>query len=102
MMYPRSIRVRIYLDQTILLICRQQVLAYLVSNMREDDGVMQYFPIVLMLQLPLILQGVYLVLCLLVGIAGRNKAIGFWGTFFGSIVLSPVIGLLLVLVAKGK
>jgi hypothetical protein len=70
--------------------------------MSQDDGVMQYFPIVLMLQLPLIVQGIYLLLCLLVGIAGRNKAVGFWGTFFGSIVLSPVIGLLLVLVGKGK
>jgi hypothetical protein len=39
---------------------------------------------------------VYLVACLLVGLLGMNRKFGFWGYFFGSILLTPVIGLLLV------
>ncbi len=39
----------------------------------------------------------YLLLSLLMGLLGRKRKFGFWGYFFGSIVLTPVIGLLLVL-----
>jgi uncharacterized membrane protein len=40
---------------------------------------------------------IYLLLALLMGLCGRNRKFGFWGYFFGSIVLTPVIGFLLVI-----
>jgi len=44
----------------------------------------------------------YLLLCLLLGLMGRNRKFGFWGYFFGSIVVTPVIGLLLVLASDPR
>jgi hypothetical protein len=35
----------------------------------------------------------------LIGILGRNRVMGFWGYFFGSILLTPLMGLLLFLVS---
>ena len=40
------------------------------------------------------LVGLYLALCGVAGIAGRNRRIGFWGFFFSSIVFTPIISLL--------
>ena len=37
----------------------------------------------------------------LVGLMGRKRSMGFWGYFFGSLLLSPLIGFLLV-IASGK
>ena len=45
---------------------------------------------------------IYLLLCLLVGLIGINRKFGFWGYFFGSIVLSPIWGLLLVLASDPR
>jgi len=36
----------------------------------------------------------YLALCFLAGILGRNRRIGFWGFLFSSILFTPVISLL--------
>lgn len=36
----------------------------------------------------------YLALCVVAGIFGRNRRIGFWGFFFSSIIFTPVISLL--------
>ena len=36
----------------------------------------------------------YLALCLVAGIVGRNRRIGFWGFFFCSFIFTPVISLL--------
>ncbi|MGO8792959.1 MAG: hypothetical protein ACLQVL_36990 [Terriglobia bacterium] len=36
----------------------------------------------------------YLALCLVAGIVGRNRRIGFWGFFFCSIVLTPFLSLM--------
>ncbi len=36
----------------------------------------------------------YLALCLLAGIAGRNRRIGFWGFLFSSVIFTPLISLL--------
>lgn len=47
----------------------------------------------------LILGLSWLALSILVGAFGRRRTMGFWGYFFASIVLTPVIGLLLVLVS---
>lgn len=45
---------------------------------------------------------VYLVICLIIGLAGTNKKMGFYGYFFASIVLTPLIGGLLVLVSESR
>ena len=39
-----------------------------------------------------------LALSLLLGYLGRHKKMGFWGLFFASILLTPIIGLILLLV----
>lgn len=36
----------------------------------------------------------YLALCLVAAIAGRNRRIGFWGYLFSSIIFTPIISLL--------
>ncbi|MBF0426600.1 MAG: hypothetical protein HQL66_12365 [Magnetococcales bacterium] len=36
------------------------------------------------------------------GMLGRKRKLGFWGYFLGSIVLSPLIGLLLVLASDTR
>jgi len=43
-----------------------------------------------------------IILSVLLGIMGRNRKMGFWGYFFASIVLTPIIGLLLVLVSDPR
>jgi hypothetical protein len=43
----------------------------------------------------------YAVLCLLIAYLGRNRPFGFWGYFFCSVFLTPVLGILL-LAAAGK
>jgi hypothetical protein len=40
------------------------------------------------------LVAAYLALCLVAGIVGRNRRIGFWGFLFCSIVFTPFISLL--------
>jgi uncharacterized membrane protein YhdT len=44
----------------------------------------------------------WLVLSILIGAMGRHRMMGFWGYFFASIILTPIIGLLLVLVSSKK
>jgi hypothetical protein len=39
---------------------------------------------------------------LIVAFLGRNHKFGFWGNFFASMLLSPLIGLLLVLSGTPK
>jgi hypothetical protein len=36
----------------------------------------------------------YLALCVLAGILGRNRRIGFWGFFFSSIIFTPFVDLM--------
>jgi hypothetical protein len=45
---------------------------------------------------------VYLLLCFIVAIAGMNRKLGFWGYFFVSILLTPIVGLLMVLVSDRR
>jgi len=45
---------------------------------------------------------VYLVLCVTLGLLGRRRKLGGWGYFFGSIVLTPVIGLLLLMASDPR
>jgi len=41
----------------------------------------------------------WITISLLVATMGRHKTMGFWGYFFASLILTPVMGLLLVLVS---
>ncbi|MBF0099746.1 MAG: hypothetical protein HQK77_02450 [Desulfobacterales bacterium] len=45
---------------------------------------------------------IYTGLSLIIGLFGINKKFGFWGYFFGSMVLTPLIGLLLVFASDPK
>jgi uncharacterized membrane protein YiaA len=46
--------------------------------------------------MPIIGLFVAITLSYLIGFCGRNRKLGFWGYFFASLVLTPLIGLLLV------
>ena len=39
---------------------------------------------------------------MILGIMGRNRRMGAWGYFFASLVLTPIIGLILLLVSGSK
>lgn len=45
---------------------------------------------------------IYLAICWLIGIWGTNRRMGFWGYFFGSILLTPAFGLLHILVTEPR
>ena len=45
---------------------------------------------------------IILVLSLLIGLVGINSRLGFWGNFFASILLTPIVGLLLVIASGSK
>ncbi len=45
---------------------------------------------------------IYICLSLIIGLLGFNRKFGFWGYFFGSLVLTPVIGLILVLASDKR
>jgi len=51
---------------------------------------------------PLLLLFGYLVVCLAVGYLGRWRKMGFWGYFFGSVLLTPLLGLLLIAASDPK
>lgn len=44
----------------------------------------------------------FLVGSLIVAFLGRNCRFGFWGNFFASMLLSPLVGILLVLAAEPR
>lgn len=45
---------------------------------------------------------IYVALCLVAAIAGRNRRIGFWGYFFSSFVFTPIISLLFLYFAQPR
>ncbi len=45
---------------------------------------------------------IYIAGAFVVGLLGQNRKFGYWGYFFGSLVLTPVIGLLLVLASDKR
>lgn len=45
---------------------------------------------------------VYVVLSLVIALFGMNRKFGFWGYFFGSLLLTPFVGLLLVLASAKR
>lgn len=40
---------------------------------------------------------VYIVLCLIIALIGSNRKFGFWGYFFCSLFLTPIIGSIILL-----
>lgn len=44
----------------------------------------------------------YVVVAMAIGFLGRRRKLGAWGYFFGSIALTPVIGLLLLLASDPR
>ncbi len=61
-----------------------------------------FLPLNMVLSYPVNAQIVYFGLSLVVGMAGLNRKMGFWGYLFSSILLSPVIGLMLLIVSGKK
>lgn len=45
---------------------------------------------------------IYLIISLMVGWLGANRKLGFWAYFFASLALTPLLGLLLVLVSDKR
>ncbi|MCC1493261.1 hypothetical protein [Cognatishimia sp. F0-27] len=45
---------------------------------------------------------IYLGLCLLIALFGVRRKLGFWGYFFGSIALTPILGLVLLLASDPR
>lgn len=45
---------------------------------------------------------VYVGLCFLVATVGKKRPLGFWGYFFSSFLLTPLVGLLLLMAAGKK
>ena len=43
---------------------------------------------------------VYLILCVIIGLLGNKRKIGFGWAFFWSLFLSPVIGLIIAFISK--
>jgi hypothetical protein len=50
----------------------------------------------------LIAIGIYIGLCFFIALLGLNRKWGFWGYFFGSLLLGPLIGILLVLASDSR
>jgi uncharacterized membrane protein YiaA len=46
--------------------------------------------------MPIIGLFISIVLSYFIGFLGRNRKLGFWGYFFASLVLTPLIGFLLI------
>ncbi len=44
----------------------------------------------------------YLCVALLIGILGTHRKMGFWGYFFSSLLLTPLMGILLLLASDPK
>ena len=44
----------------------------------------------------------YIIACVLVALLGTNRKFGFWGYFFGSMLLSPAVGIILVLASDDR
>lgn len=42
----------------------------------------------------------YFGLCILIGLLGKQRAFGFWGFLFISILTSPLIGFVILLISR--
>ena len=50
----------------------------------------------------MLLFALILGMSLLVGFLGIHSRLGFWGNFFASVLLTPLVGLLLVIASSPK
>ena len=60
---------------------------------------MTLLPLNMIFSYPPIVQIAYFSCCLLLALLGRNRKMGFWGHLFFSILFSPVLGLIVLLVS---
>ncbi|KPA12090.1 membrane protein [Candidatus Magnetomorum sp. HK-1] len=51
---------------------------------------------------PTIMTVGWISLSLVIGLMGVNRKMGFWGYFFGSLLLGPIIGLFLLLASDKR
>ena len=47
-----------------------------------------------------LIGGAYFMAAVLLGLIGRRRKLGAWGYFFASLLLTPVLGLLLVMASN--
>ncbi len=47
-------------------------------------------------------MGAYIIICFFIALLGMNRRFGFWGYFFGALLLTPFVGLLLVIASDPK
>jgi type II secretory pathway predicted ATPase ExeA len=45
---------------------------------------------------------IWVILAILVGAFGSDKTVGFWGAFLWSLLLSPLIGIIIVIMSKSN
>jgi hypothetical protein len=45
---------------------------------------------------------IYFAVSLIIGLLGMHRKFGFWGYFFGSLLLTPLIGILLVISSDSR
>jgi hypothetical protein len=58
-------------------------------------------PVLKLLLIPQFLIA-YVILCLIVGILGRGKQIGFWGFFLLSLLLTPILPAFSMLISRPR
>ena len=63
---------------------------------------MQLLPIFYVISLPPVIQLIYFGLGIIIGLLGMNRIMGFWGLMFCSIIFSPIVGLMVLLVSAPK
>jgi len=63
---------------------------------------LSFLPINMILGMPILVQLAYVALSLAIAVMGRNRKLGFWGNLFCSILFSPIIGLIVVMVSEKK
>jgi len=63
---------------------------------------MSMLPITYIFSFPPTIQLIYFALSIIIGVFGLNRIMGFWGYMFCSIIFSPVVGLMVLLVSSKK
>lgn len=63
---------------------------------------MSLLPLTYIFSFPPTIQIIYFSLSLIIGVLGSNRVMGFWGYMFCSIIFSPIIGLMVLLVSSKK
>ncbi len=44
----------------------------------------------------------YIILCLIAGVLGRHKTVGFWGFFILSVILTPIAGIAVLILGMDR